>query len=74
MKSVLHPLLIRLRSLSALLAAMTRQLFAWPHDGDFALQRICPFCGLITLRHETCCLECGRKLKATSELKDAQLM
>jgi hypothetical protein len=26
-------------------------------------QRMCPFCGLITSRHKTCCLECGRSLK-----------
>ena len=26
-------------------------------------QRMCPFCGLITSRYKTCCLECGRSLK-----------
>jgi hypothetical protein len=34
-----------------------------PRDGDFASQRMCPFCGLITPRYETCCLECGKALK-----------
>ena len=64
MKPVLHPLLVRLRSLAAFLPAMVRQLSGMaPHDGDFALQRMCPFCGLITPRYETCCLECGRRLK-----------
>ncbi len=26
-------------------------------------QRMCPFCGLITPRHKTSCLECGKSLK-----------
>lgn len=26
-------------------------------------QRMCPFCGLITSRYKTWCLECGRSLK-----------
>jgi hypothetical protein len=30
----------------------------------FGSQRMCPFCGLITSRYKTCCLECGRSLKA----------
>ena len=30
---------------------------------DFASQRMCPFCGLITSRSKTCCLECGKLLK-----------
>jgi len=28
-------------------------------DGDFQSQRICPFCGLITPRHKSSCVECG---------------
>ena len=32
-------------------------------SGDFASQRMCPFCGLITSRRKTCCLECGKSLK-----------
>ena len=27
-------------------------------------QRMCPFCGRITSRYKTCCLECGRHLEA----------
>ena len=32
-------------------------------DRDFASQRMCPFCGLITSRRKACCLECGKLLK-----------
>jgi hypothetical protein len=59
-----HPFLARLRSLRAFLTASLRKFLKMEaHDGDFASQRMCPFCGLITPRHETCCLECGRSLK-----------
>lgn len=58
------PFLVRVRSLGAFLAAsMRKMLGAERHDGDFASQRMCPFCGLITPRHETSCLECGKALK-----------
>jgi hypothetical protein len=30
---------------------------------DLMSQRMCPFCGLITSRYKTCCLECGKSLK-----------
>lgn len=33
------------------------------HPKVAQLQRVCPFCGLITSRHKTC-LECGKSLKA----------
>ncbi len=60
-----YPSLARVRSLRAFLAASLRKFLGMePHDGDFASQRICPFCGLITPRHETGCLECGRTFKA----------
>jgi hypothetical protein len=59
-----HPFLSSLRSLRAFLSASLRKFLKMEaHDGDFASQRMCPFCGLITPRHETCCLECGRSLK-----------
>lgn len=29
-------------------------------DRDFKSLRVCPFCGLITSRYKTCCLECGK--------------
>ena len=34
-----------------------------PPPGNFGSQRMCPFCGLITSRRKTCCLECGKWLK-----------
>jgi hypothetical protein len=64
MRSFFHRLLTRVRSSSAFLGAEFRKLLGLErHDGDFASQRICPFCGLITPRYETCCLECGKALR-----------
>jgi hypothetical protein len=64
MASHAHPFLAGIRSLRAFLAASLRKFLRMePHDGDFASQRMCPFCGLITPRHETCCLECGKALR-----------
>jgi hypothetical protein len=58
-------LLIRIRSARAFMSAALREKLGFErHDGDFARQRICPFCGLITPRYETCCLECGKVLKS----------
>ena len=39
------------------------KLQATSEDRDVGSQRMCPFCGLITSRHKTCCLECGKSLK-----------
>jgi len=65
MAAIPHPLLSRVRSLRAFVAASLRSFLKMePHDGDFTSQRMCPFCGLVTPRHETCCLECGRAFKA----------
>jgi hypothetical protein len=44
-------------SLMTLLAALK------PQGRDFRSQRMCPFCGLITPRDMTFCLECGKSLK-----------
>lgn len=64
MRSFFHRLLTRMRSSRAFLSAEYRKLLGLErHDGDFASQRICPFCGLITPRYETCCLECGKALR-----------
>ncbi len=32
-------------------------------QGNAGSQRMCPFCGLITLRRRSHCLECGRRFK-----------
>ena len=65
MDTVLHPLVVRARSLRAFIAASLRKMLGMEaHDGDFASQRVCPLCGLITPRYETCCLECGKALKS----------
>ncbi len=59
-----HPFLAQVRSFRAHLAASLRKFLKMEaHDGDFASQRVCPFCGLITPRYESCCLECGKILK-----------
>jgi hypothetical protein len=64
MNIVSHPLLVCVRSLRAFIAASLRKMLGMQaHDGDFASQRVCPFCGLITSRYNTCCLECGKALK-----------
>ncbi len=64
MNPVLHPLLVRVRSWRGFMTASLRKFLRMEaHDGDFALQRICPFCGLITPRYETCCMECGEVLR-----------
>ena len=61
MTAISHQFLVRVRSLGAFLAASLRKYLGMEaHDGDFASQRVCPFCGLITPRYETCCLECGK--------------
>lgn len=61
MAFVPHPFFARLRGLRAFLTASLRKFLKMePHDGDFASQRMCPSCGLITPRHEACCLECGK--------------
>ena len=64
MDTVLHSLVVRARSLCAFIAASLRKMLGVEaHDGDFASQRVCPFCGLITPRSETSCLECGKVLR-----------
>jgi hypothetical protein len=36
---------------------------ATPRAREVRLQRMCPFCGLITPRYKRCCLECGKSLE-----------
>ena len=37
-----------------------------PQVTGYGLQRMCPFCGLITSRLKTHCLECGKSLVTVS--------
>jgi hypothetical protein len=63
MKAVKNPLLAGVRRLLANGAAsLRRSLGMEPHDRDFTSQRMCPFCGMITARFESSCLECGKAL------------
>jgi hypothetical protein len=34
-----------------------------PLSAEYQTQRVCPFCGLITPRRKSCCLECGKSFK-----------
>jgi hypothetical protein len=38
-------------------------LVTFKKNRDFKSLRMCPFCGLITSRYKTCCLECGKSFK-----------
>jgi hypothetical protein len=64
MMPALHSLFSRVRSLLGFLPALLKKLLGTkPPDHEFAPQRMCPFCGLITPRHKRYCLECGKVLK-----------
>ena len=54
----------RFRRRLASITAIVSKLFAsiTPAAPGFASQRMCPFCGLITSRSKTSCLECGKSL------------
>jgi len=52
-----------LRRKLALIAGSFAKLPVTLKPGDFQTQRMCPFCGLITARQKTCCLECGKSLR-----------
>jgi hypothetical protein len=56
----------RFRIRFAGISASVAQLFAALKPGTHGvrLQRMCPFCGLITPRSERSCLECGKVLEA----------
>ena len=51
--------LAAIRSSFGKLVAMLR-----PRALEVRVQRMCPFCGLITPRAERICLECGKPLRA----------
>jgi hypothetical protein len=65
MEARLRPLRNRIRRRFAYINGLFGKLAATlgPPTAEVRLQRMCPFCGLITLRHKTSCLECGRSLK-----------
>jgi len=54
---------IRLRDLKASVSALLSSL---KPSSSVKLQRVCPFCGLITPRFKVCCMECGKKLAPAS--------
>jgi hypothetical protein len=60
----LYLLLSAFRSLFWFVPALLNKLLRMkPRDAEFAPQRMCPFCGLITPRRKRHCLECGKSLK-----------
>ncbi len=64
MESDLQQLRDRFRRRLVAIKASVSKLFASirsPVRG-FASQRMCPFCGLITPRSKSSCLECGKSL------------
>jgi hypothetical protein len=64
MMPALYALLSRIRSLLGFLPALPKKLLGMrPHNDEFLRQRMCPFCGRITLRRKRNCLECGKYLK-----------
>ncbi len=67
MEPVLGPLRNRLRRRLAPVREWLNKISEMlaPRVAEARLQRMCPFCGLITLRRKTSCLECGKTLKPT---------
>lgn len=55
----------RLRRRAASVTGWCRRLVTMmtPQIREMRLQRMCPFCGLITPSHKTSCLECGKSLR-----------
>jgi hypothetical protein len=64
MERVLRQLRDRFRRrLASIKASISKQFASLaPTASGFAAQRMCPFCGLITSRSKTSCLECGKSL------------
>jgi hypothetical protein len=64
MMPALYPLFSSVRSLLGFMPALVKKLLGMkPRAHEFAPQRMCPFCGLITPRGKRYCLECGKSLK-----------
>ncbi len=55
----------RLRRRFAFLADVSGKVLSIliPQIREARPQRMCPFCGLITPRHKTSCMECGKSLR-----------
>lgn len=64
MDPVLYRFRDRFRRRRATVKALVSKWFAslTPPVQGYASQRMCPFCGLITPRAKTSCLECGKSL------------
>ncbi len=64
MMPALYQVFSRVRTWFGFMSALAKKLVGMkPRDKDFAPQRICPFCGLITPRGKLNCLECGKSFK-----------
>jgi hypothetical protein len=64
MMSALYSLFSSVRGLLWFIPALVKQLLGMkPREDEFAPQRMCPFCGLMTPRRKRHCLECGKSLK-----------
>jgi transposase len=61
----MEPVLRSFRKRLAFIADWFGKLLAilTPEARKVGSQRMCPFCGLITSRYKTLCLECGKALK-----------
>jgi len=65
MMAALNQLLSRIRSSLGFMSALAKKLVGTKRqENEFAPQRMCPFCGLITPRDKANCLECGKSFKA----------
>jgi hypothetical protein len=65
MMAAFNEVLSRIRSSLGFMYALAKKLLGRkPQANEFAPQRMCPFCGLITPRGKAYCLECGKFFKA----------
>jgi hypothetical protein len=59
-ETALRPVLDRVRLQFAFITAWVKKVLAMFAPQEVRLQRMCPFCGLITSRSKRFCLECGK--------------
>jgi hypothetical protein len=64
MEPLLRPLRNRVRQRLTFIADLRGRLLAMltQRAREVRSQKMCPFCGLITPRYKTFCLECGKSL------------